>query len=88
MQRNDYLKLCQKISTLPDGITHTKRAVPTDLLVEYEKHQYYPEYLEIKFDNGRVRNIAVLHELQANCRMCVPLEDVKLTKQDLCGKII
>ena len=80
MQRNDYLKLCQKISTLPDGITHTKRAVPTDLLVEYEKHQYYPEYLEIKFDNGQVRNIAVLHELQANCRMCVPLEDVKLTK--------
>ena len=55
-------------------------AVPTDLLVEYENHQYYPEYLEIKFDNGQVRNIAVLHELQANCRMCVPLEDVKLTK--------
>ena len=80
MQRNDYLKLCQKISTLPDGIMHTKRAVPTDLLVEYEKHQYYPEYLEIKFDNGQVQNIAVLHELQANCRMCVPLEDVKLTK--------
>lgn len=80
MQRNDYLKLCQKISTLTDGIMHTKRAVPTDLLVGYENHQYYPEYLEIKFDNGRVQNIAVIHELQVNCRMFVPLEDVKLTK--------
>ena len=80
MQRNDYLKLCQKISTLPDGIMHTKRAVPTDLLVEYENHRYYPEYLKIKFDNGQVQNIAVLHELQASCRTCVPLEDVKLTK--------
>ena len=82
MERNDYLKLCQKVSVLPDGIMHTKRNIPTKLLVEYEKHQYYPEYLEIKFDNGQVRNIAVLHELKANCRMCVPLEDVKLTKQD------
>jgi hypothetical protein len=61
---------------------HTKRNVPNDLLVEHNNHQYYPEYLEIKFDNGQARNIAVLHELQANCRMCVPLEDVKLTKQD------
>ena len=82
MQRNDFLKLCQKVSVLPDGIMHTKRQVPNDLLVERNNHQYYPEYLEIKFDNGQVRNIAVLHELQANCKVCVPLDDVKLTKQD------
>ena len=82
MERNDFLKLCQKVSVLPDGIMHTKRAVPSDLLVEYENHQYYPEYLEIKFDDGQARNIAVLHELQANCRMCVPLESVELTKQN------
>lgn len=82
MERNDFLKLCQKVSVLPDGIMHTKRVVPKDLLVEHNNHQYYPEYLEIKFDNGQVRNIAVLHELKANCRVCVPLEDVKLTKQD------
>jgi hypothetical protein len=61
---------------------HTKRIVPNDLLVEYENRQYYPEYLEIKFDNGQARNIAVLHEIQANCRMHVPLESVELTKQD------
>jgi hypothetical protein len=82
MERNEFLKLCQKASVLPDGIMHTKKNVPNDLLVEYENHQYYPEYLEIKFDNGQVRNIAVIHELRTNCRMCVPLEDVKLTKQD------
>lgn len=81
MERNDYLKLCQKVSVLPDGIMHTKRNVPKDLLVEHNDHQYYPEYLEIKFDNGQVRNIAVIHELQANCRMCVSLEDVKMTKE-------
>lgn len=82
MERNEFLKLCQRASVLPDGIMHTKRAVPSDLLVEYENRQYYPEYLEIKFDSGQARNIAVLHELQANCRLCVPLESVELTKQD------
>lgn len=82
MERNEFLRLCQKVSVLPDGIMHTKRSVPAELLVEHNNHQYYPEYLEIKFDNGQVRNIAVLHELQANCRVCVPLECVKLTKQD------
>lgn len=82
MERNEFLKLCQKVSVLPDGIMHTKRIVPNDLLVEYENHQYYPEYLEIKFNNGEVKNIAVLHELKANCRMHMPLESVELTKQD------
>lgn len=77
MERNEYLKLCRKVSVLPDGIMHTKRIVPNNLLVEYENHQYYPEYLEIKFDNGQARNIAVIHELQANCRVCVPLEDLR-----------
>lgn len=82
MERNDFLKLCQKVSVLPDGIMHTKKAVPYDLLVKYENHQYYPEYLEIKFDNGQARNIAVIHELQTNCRMCVPLDLVeKLTTE-------
>jgi hypothetical protein len=67
---------------LPDGVMHTKNNVPKELRVIYDGTEYYPEYLEIKFDNGQVRNIAVIHELQANCRMCVPLEDVKLTKQE------
>ena len=80
MERNDFLKMCHRVSVLPDGIMHTKKNVPEELKVIFEGHEYYPEYLEIKFDNGQVRNIAVMHELRANCRMCVPLEDVKLTK--------
>ena len=77
MQRNEFLKMCQKASVLPDGAMHTKKDVPKKLRVIFDGHEYYPEYLEIKFDNGNVRNIAVLHELQANCRMCVPLDLVE-----------
>lgn len=82
MERNDFLKMCQKVSMLPDGVMRTKKNVPKELRVVYNNHEYYPEYLEIKFDNGKVRNIAVLHELKANCRMCVPLDLVeKLTTE-------
>lgn len=82
MQRNDFLKMCQKVSVLPEGTMHTKKNVPVDLLVVFGEYEYYPEYLEIKFDEGKVRNIAVLHELKANCRLCVPLELVeKLTTE-------
>lgn len=77
MQRNDFLKMCQKVSVLPNGVMHTKKDVPKELRAVYNNHEYYPEYLEIKFDNGKVKNIAVLHELQSNCRMCVPLELVE-----------
>ena len=77
MQRNDFLKLCQKVSMLPNGVMHTKKNVTKESRVVFDGHEYYPEHLEIKFDNGKVRNIAVLHELQANCRMCVPLGSVE-----------
>lgn len=82
MERNDFLKMCQKASVLPDGVMHTKKDVPKELRVVFDGHEYYPEYLEIKFDNGKVRNTAVLHELKANCRLCVPLDLVeKLTTE-------
>lgn len=77
MQRNDFLKLCQRVSMLPDGVMHTKKNLPKDLRVVYNNHEYYPEYLEIKFKEGVTQNIAVVHELQANCRMCVPLDLVE-----------
>lgn len=82
MERNDFLKLCQKVSLLPDGVMHTKRDVPKELLVNYKNHQYYPEKLTIGFDNGVAVNVAVIHELKANCRCEVLLEEVTLTNQE------
>lgn len=74
MQRNDFLKMCQRVSMLPDGVMNTKKSVPKELRVVFDEKEYYPEYLEVKFKEGVTQNIAVIHELKANCRMCVPLE--------------
>lgn len=82
MERNEFLKMCQRVSILPDGVMHTKKNVPKELRVVFDGHEYYPEYFEIKFEAGRVFNVAILHELNANCRMCVSLDLVeKLTTE-------
>jgi hypothetical protein len=82
MERNDFLKLCQKVSLLPDGVMHTKRNVPKELLVNYNGHTYYPIKLTIDFVDGECRNVAVLHELKANCTINCLLSLVTLTNQE------
>lgn len=79
LERNDFLKLCQKVSLLPDGVMHTKRNVPKELLVNYNNKTYYPFKLEIGFVDGEVKNTAILHELKANCTVHCMLEYVTLT---------
>lgn len=79
MERNDYLKMCQKVSLLPDGVMHTKRVVPDELKVQYNGKTYYPLKLEIGFVDGEVKNTAILHELKANCVVHCMLDYVTLT---------
>lgn len=82
MERNEFLKMCQRVSMLPDGVMHTKKNVPKELRVVFDGHEYYPEYLEIKFKEGVAQNIAVVHELNANCRHHISLDLVeKLTTE-------
>ena len=82
MERNDFLKMCQRVSVLDYGVLHIKKNVPKELRVIFDGHEYYPEYLEIKFEAGHVFNVAILHELNANCRIDVPLDLVeKLTTE-------
>lgn len=82
MERNDYLKMCQKVSVLPDGVMHTKKNVPAELLVKYNNKTYYPLKLEIGFVDGEVQNTAILHELKANCTVYCSLEYVRLTNEE------
>jgi hypothetical protein len=81
MERNDYLKMCQKVSVLSTGVMNTKKNVPKELLVNYNGHTYYPIKLTIDFVDGEPRNVAVLHELNANCVVHCLLGLVQLTNE-------
>lgn len=81
MERNDYLKMCQKVSVLSNGVMNTKKNVPKELLVNYNGKTYYPIKLVIDFVDGEPRNVAVLHELNANCVVHCLLGLVQLTNE-------
>lgn len=82
MNRDEYLKMCQKVSVLPDRICGTKDKVPIDLLVVYNAITYYPEKYTLSFDKGQPIHTAILHDLYANAITEAKLERVKKYEQE------
>ena len=76
MQRDIFLKMCQKVSVLPGGVFGIKQNVPDDLKVVHNGIAYYPISYKLSFDNGRPTHTAILHDLKANCIMNADLETV------------
>ena len=76
MQRDIFLKMCQKVSLLPGGVFGIKQNVPDDLKVVHNGIAYYPISYKLSFENGRPTHTAVLHDLKANCIMNANLETV------------
>ena len=75
MERNEYLRKCQLISTFPDGMCRVKK-VPTHLQIKYRNILYYPQSYVMDFRNGQPVNLAILHEVGKNCIVTVPLDEV------------
>lgn len=62
MDRNEYLKLCQKASMC----TSKSMQIPSNLLVKHAEIVYYPYGYEMTFDKRKTRNTAILKDLKAN----------------------
>lgn len=77
MDRAEYLKMCQKISVLKDGVGGIKKDIPPELLVKFHEITYYPLEYKLSFDKGNVRHTAILHDLQANAIINASLERVE-----------
>lgn len=67
MEREEYLKLCQKCSIMKKKIGGVINNIPRDLIVSYSGTNYYPVKYELSFDNnGKPQHTAILHDLYAN----------------------
>lgn len=78
MDRTEFLKICQKVSVLKDGICGVKENVPDDLKVVYNGIVYYPDAYKLSFDkNGNAVHTAILHDLMANSVVYCDLHKVK-----------
>lgn len=73
IERNEYLKMCQKVAMLP---THTD--IPDDLRVRFQSIDWYPVYYAMQFDReGNAINVACLHDINANCINFALLSEVE-----------
>ena len=77
MNRDEYLKMCQKVSILKNGICGIKEKVPDELKVIYNDIAYYPVAYILSFENGKPTHTAILHDLKANATVEAKLERVK-----------
>ena len=77
IERNEFLKMCQKVSVLKNGICGIKENVPNELKVIHNGIEYYPISYELSFDNGQPTHTAILHDLKANSITSAYLERVK-----------
>lgn len=73
MDRNDYLKLCQKVSMY----TSKSMQIPSNLLVKHDNIAYLPYGYEMTFDKGKTRNTAILRDLRANSVIYADLERIE-----------
>lgn len=77
MERKKYLQLCQQCSTLPKGCQGIRTNVPENLKVLFNHNAYYPESYLMSFSNGNAKHTALLHELNSNSVVYVPLKKVE-----------
>lgn len=77
MERKPYLELCQRCAVLPDGPMHTKKHLTDSHKVVVDGNVYYPYAYKLTFDStSKAVHTAILHDLNANSIIEVPLERV------------
>jgi hypothetical protein len=82
MEREEYLKLCQKCAVFPKRLGGIINNIPTDLTVFYLGKRYYPMKYELSFNQeGKPCHMAILHDLYTNSIVYAILEKVEMTDE-------
>lgn len=78
MERNDYLKLCQKAS-VKIAIFGNWYGVEwaQNELVKYKESLYIPFAYRMDFKSGEALHIAILHDRRTNTEVSVRMDQVK-----------
>ena len=82
MERAEFLKLCQKVSTYPSGVCGIIENIPENMLVQYGTIVFYPVGYKLTFKEGKPQHTAILHSLKANSVNECDLQKVRLWKKE------
>lgn len=81
MERAEFLKLCQKVSTYPSEVCGIIENIPENMLVEYGASAFYSVGYKLTFKEGKPQHTAILHSIKANSVIECDLQKVKLWKE-------
>lgn len=80
MERAEYLKMCQKVSTYSRGVCDIVENIPENMFIEYATSVFYPVGYKLTFKDGKPQHTAILHSLKANAVIECDLEKINLSK--------
>lgn len=78
IERNEYIRMCQRRAMLP-----RRAEIPDDLRIIFRDIEWYPVHYVMNFDReGNAINVALLHDINANCTDYALLTEIerKVTK--------
>lgn len=77
MDRADFFNLAQKATVYTNEFKDLAKPVDENLLVVFKDIKYYPRSIEVGYEkSGKVKNIAILHDLKKNALVYADLERV------------
>lgn len=77
MERKEFFEMAQKVAIYTNRCRDLSKPLLEDCIVIYKNIKYYPQFVQVGYDEqGKVINIAILHDLKANSTTYVKLERV------------
>ena len=82
MGRKEFFELAQKATVYTKQFRDLSKPLLTDCIVISGDIKYYPQYVKVGYDEqGKVENVAILHDLKANAIIECKLERVEKYEQ-------
>ena len=83
MDRTLFFEMAQKVARYTNRCRNLSKPLLEDCIVGYKNIKYYPQFVQVGYDEqGKVINIAILHDLYANSITDVVLEKVVKYEQE------
>lgn len=78
MDRTEFFKMAQKVAIYTNKCKKLSKPLLEDCIVTHRGIKYYPQYVQVGYDEqGKVINIAILHDLHTNSITSANLEGVE-----------
>ena len=82
MDRTKFFAMAQKVAVYTNKCRNLSKPILNDCVVICNNIKYYPQYVKVGYDEqGKVENIAILHDLKANSTTECNLERVEKYEQ-------